>query len=70
MNTEEYILEQIKHSKEIPKNMLELIKITGDGNCLYRTFSYFLYNNEDHYKEIRKNALPYARFFVSLRLNR
>lgn len=55
MKTEEYIIEQIKYRKEIPKHMLEQFKITWDGNCLYRNFSYFLYNNEDHHKEIPKN---------------
>ena len=32
---------------------MELIKIKAGGNCLFRTFSCNLYNNEDKYMQIR-----------------
>lgn len=29
------------------------VKIEGDGNCLFRCFSYFLYNNQNYHRIIR-----------------
>ena len=37
------ILTLIKNRQTIPKNLVEFITITGDGNCLYRSTSYYLY---------------------------
>ena len=31
--------------------------ITGDGNCLFRAFSYVLWGREDHYDELRQLAV-------------
>ena len=32
----------------------EIVKIVGDGNCLYRCFSYIEYGTEDRHQDIRK----------------
>ena len=44
----------IKARQDISKNKVNLIQITGDWNCLYRAFSYFLYGNENEHINIRK----------------
>ena len=54
MSKKERILELIKHQRNIPFSLIDFIDITGDGNCLFRATSYYLYGKEDQYKEIRK----------------
>ena len=34
--------------------MNKSIKIIGDDNCLFRCFSYFLYNSQNFHMKIRK----------------
>ena len=34
--------------------MNKSIKIIGDGNCLFRCFSYFLYNSQNFHMKIKK----------------
>ena len=38
-------------------HLLEHISIKGDENCLYLTFSYYLYGTEDSLKILRKQIL-------------
>lgn len=33
------------------------VKILGDGNCLFRCFSHFLYNHQNLHNEIRQNVI-------------
>ena len=47
----------IKSRKNIPKNYLENIDTEKDGNCLYRTFSFHLYENQENYNEIRQKII-------------
>ena len=35
-------------------NSFNFINVGGDGNCLFRVFSYILYKNEDNFDEIRQ----------------
>ncbi len=35
------------------------IKITGDGNCLFRAVSQFLYRHQNQHKELREEAVSY-----------
>ena len=44
----------IKMRRNIPKNYLENIETEKDGNCLFRTFSLYLYQNQENYNEIRQ----------------
>ena len=44
----------VKNNKTIKKEELQEKKIEGDGNCLYRSISYFLLATEDYYNEIKK----------------
>lgn len=37
------------------------VKIIGDGNCLFRCFSYFLYNNQNFHMKIRLNLSSYIK---------
>ena len=39
---EQMIINLIKQRKDIPVNLLEFIRVEGDGNCLFRTFSAYL----------------------------
>lgn len=50
----------IKSRKNIPKNYLENIDTEKDGNCLYRTFSFHLYENQENYNEIRQKIYKEA----------
>jgi len=54
MDNTNNIINLIKTRKEIPKNILKNLDIDKNGNCLYRTFSYFLYYDQEHYNEIRQ----------------
>lgn len=33
--------------------------ILGDGNCLFRCFSFFLYGNEDHHMKVRNDIVSH-----------
>ena len=50
------LLSIIKNRQPIPKNLVEFIPITGDGNCLYRSTSYYLYGHENEYNNIRQKV--------------
>ena len=40
---------------ELKRKGLEFDCVTGDGNCLFRAFSRYLYNGDDsHYASVRK----------------
>jgi len=51
----------IKNRKNILKNLLKNIEVEKDGNCLYRTFSLFLYENQEKYNEIRQKIYKEAK---------
>ena len=55
------IRELIRNKQNISEDELIRIIVLGDGNCLYRTFSYFLYENEEHHKELRKIIYEQAK---------
>ena len=55
------LISLIKARQDISKNKVNLIQITGDGNCLYRAFSYFLYGNENEHINIRKEVYEKAK---------
>jgi hypothetical protein len=42
-----------------PINFIVTRNVIGDGNCLYRCISYFLYNTEDRYEEIRQTMIQW-----------
>ena len=37
----------------IDKKDVDIVKIIPDGNCLYRSISYFLFNNQEYYMNIK-----------------
>ena len=55
------LLSIIKNRQPIPKNLVEFIPITGDGNCLYRSTSYYLYGHENEYNNIRQKVYNEAK---------
>ena len=52
----------IKQRQDIPINLLEFIRVEGDGNCLFPIFSVYLYEIESKYKQIREQIYNYAKF--------
>ena len=42
------------------EEFFNLNEITGDGNCFFRTLSYYLYNNENSHKNLRDSAYQYV----------
>lgn len=36
-------------------------KVKGDGNCLFRSVSLYLYNTEEEHLKIRREAVGYVR---------
>ena len=48
-------------STDYEKNIFELIAITPDGNCLYRSISYFIFKTEDKYMNIRTLVYNYLQ---------
>jgi len=51
----------IKNRENIPKILINHIKIKPDGNCLYRDLAYYLFKNEDKYKLIRSGIYEEAK---------
>lgn len=41
------------------------INVIGDGNCLFRCISYYLYDNEDYYYIIRRKMIDYVSKYKS-----
>ena len=50
------LLTIIKNRRLIPKNLVKFIPIKGDGNCLYRSTSYYLYGHQNEYNNIRQKV--------------
>ena len=48
----------INHNVQTMNNSIK-VKIIGDGNCLFRCFSYFLYNNQNLHYKVRLNVVKY-----------
>ena len=42
-------------------NFFDIIDITGDGNCFFRSISYFLYNTENQHYNIRLATYNYIK---------
>ena len=55
------VIDLIKQRKDIPISLLEFIRVEGDGNCLFRTFSVYLYEIETRYKQLREQIYNYAK---------
>ena len=39
--------------------IIKIIKVIGDGNCLYRCISYFLLGNEQFYSDIKNEIISW-----------
>ena len=65
-----YINEQlytfINKKEDINPNIIPKINIISDGNCLYRSISFFIYNKEDLHLEIRKSVYDEAMSRINL----
>ena len=49
----------VKTLNPINKNDIKIVKIFGDGNCLYRCLSFFLLGNEQFYEEIKNEIIKW-----------
>ena len=49
----------VKTLNPINKNDIKIVKIFGDGNCLYRCLSYFLLGNDQFYVEIKNEIIKW-----------
>ena len=45
----------------ITTDLINIVNVEKDGNCFYRVISYFLYNNQNKYDEIRNKIKERAR---------
>ncbi len=43
------------------QNFFEIIRITGDGNCFFRTVSFYLYDNENQHATLREASYKYVK---------
>ena len=64
MSWREIILNLIKNRRNIPSSLVDFIEITGDGNYLYRSTSYYLHQSEENYKEIRELVYNEAKKII------
>ena len=48
-----YFKENVLQNQIYEKEYFDTIKITGDGNCLFRTVSYYLNKTENNYSKLR-----------------
>ena len=46
------VLNLIRERQNIPKDKINFIKITVDGNFLFKAFSYYLLNDESKFNDI------------------
>lgn len=55
--------EEIRKEKEfiqiLAKNLLHVIEIEGDGNCLFRSVSHQIYGNEDQHELLRERVVKH-----------
>jgi len=58
INSELYPL--VRNFNNINPNNLEIINIIGDGNCMFRAISHYIYHNEENYPIIRKEIYETA----------
>lgn len=42
-------------------SVFQIIPIIGDGNCLFRSISYFLHGTQEHHDKLRAEAVKYIR---------
>ena len=61
MKDSENILALIRENKNIPIDKIENVTVTGDGNCLYRCMSCYLYETEEKFNEIRMKIYSEAK---------
>ena len=61
MKDSENILALIRENKNIPIDKIENVTVTGDGNCLYRCMSCYLYETEEKINEIRMKIYSEAK---------
>ena len=45
--------ERVKTNNNIKKDEVNIVSITGDGNCFYRSISFFLLGSEEYYMNIK-----------------
>ena len=46
----------------IEKNEADIVEVKGDGNCLYRCFSYFLFGTQNFYLNIKKLIIEWIEY--------
>ena len=52
---------KVRRHENIPKDLVNIINVEGDGNCFYRVISYFLYKNEINHLNIRQEIFERAK---------
>jgi len=50
-----------RYSNSLAKRSLILLKIQGDGNCLFRSISHQIYGNDSHHELVRGACIEYMR---------
>ena len=53
----------------IEKDQADIVEILGDGNCLYRAISYFLFNTQAYYNEIKDLVIEWIENNYDIFLN-
>ena len=49
----------VKTLNPINKNDIKIVKVIGDGNCLYRCISFFLLRNEQFFSDIKNEIISW-----------
>ena len=49
----------VKTLNPINKNDIKIVKVIGDGNCLYRCISFFLLGNEQFFSDIKNEIISW-----------
>ena len=60
-NNDFWIKKDILLNQIYENDFFDLIKITGDGNCFFRSVSYFLYKNENKFADLRNAVYLYVK---------
>lgn len=48
-----------RYASSLQKRGLVLVKVAGDGNCLFRSVSHQIYGDDSHHEMVRKRCLDY-----------
>jgi len=54
-----YVRLEQKFNGKLLKEGMTIVRMKGDGNCLFRCFAEYIYGNQEYHSVIRKYCVDY-----------